>query len=226
MNRALLDALRCPGGHAESWLVSLARVVDGSSLVEGELACPLCGAEYRVQNGVGIFGSLGLGSSGESIGPNERSSAALSVERLAAQLAVIGGRDPVLFHGRYAQLADQYTELTETPVIIVGIGNMVQQNTSHNENVSVLQVGERLPLGAGTLAGAAIDLSNGGPQLLAGVAAALRQNARLVLPAAFVIPETVLLSLRELARDESEWVGECTAQASGLVALRRQPPPV
>lgn len=227
MNRALLDVLRCPGNHEESWLVSLVKVVDGSSLLEGELACPLCGAEYPVRGGVGVFGPSQADEADIGTGAQiEGSVEVQEVERLAAQLGVMGGRDPVLLHGRYAQMANEYVGLTEAPVVVIGTTDMTHAATRYRSDVSVLQVGERLPLGAGTLRAAAVDSMDGAPGLLTSVVAALRQGARLVLPLGVEQCDSVQRYVQEIARDDREWVGECSVKASGLVTLRRQPPAV
>lgn len=46
---------------------------------------------------------------------------------------------------------------------------------------------------------------------------AVQQGGRMIAPADVPVPDDV----RELARDEDEWVGEVRVAASGLVPLRR-----
>ncbi|HET7025820.1 MAG TPA: hypothetical protein VFI39_11510 [Gemmatimonadales bacterium] len=51
----LTDHLRCPADHDESYLVLLPEVTDGRSVRSGTLGCPVCQAEYRIEDGVVRF---------------------------------------------------------------------------------------------------------------------------------------------------------------------------
>jgi len=48
----LTDHLRCPADHAEAYLVLLPRQMTGRSVIGGMLGCPICLAEYPVQDGI------------------------------------------------------------------------------------------------------------------------------------------------------------------------------
>ena len=48
----LTDHLRCPADHEESYLVLLPDRMDGRSVREGRLGCPVCGRTYRLANGI------------------------------------------------------------------------------------------------------------------------------------------------------------------------------
>ena len=65
----LIDVLRCPHAHEESWLVLLSGRIDGRDVMEGVLGCPVCEAEYPVADGVVRFaqrsGSAVAGPSSE-----------------------------------------------------------------------------------------------------------------------------------------------------------------
>ncbi|HEY9229313.1 MAG TPA: hypothetical protein VIP11_21880, partial [Gemmatimonadaceae bacterium] len=51
----LVDVLRCPVPHEETWLVaSIDRAAD-RDIVEGMLGCPRCLAEYAIHEGVVLF---------------------------------------------------------------------------------------------------------------------------------------------------------------------------
>ena len=234
MQRDLLDALRCPALHEESWLVAMVQRADGPILIEAELACPLCGAEYRVQQGEAWFRADSGSIEHRSV---SAAPARADVERLAAQLGVMGGLAPVLLSGRYASMAADYATLTGAPVVIITAA--ADETFTEHPAVSVLRIDRGLPLGASTLAAAAFDVApEVGPSdasasasasasaLLAQVARAVRVGGRMLAPQSIVPMPAVSSMLRELARDDDEWVAELTSATSGLVSLRRSPPPV
>jgi uncharacterized protein YbaR (Trm112 family) len=98
MQRDLLDALRCPGTHEESWLVAMVLEASGSSLLVAELACPVCGAEFRIVNGIAHFeDSTPVASPALPSEPYTRDMAL----RLAALLGVAESQLPVGLVGRY-----------------------------------------------------------------------------------------------------------------------------
>ena len=51
----LVDALRCPQPHAESWLVVASTRTQARHILEGTLGCPVCRAEYPIVDGVVDF---------------------------------------------------------------------------------------------------------------------------------------------------------------------------
>jgi uncharacterized protein YbaR (Trm112 family) len=48
----LTDHLRCPADHDESFLVLLPDRVEGRSVIEGQLGCPVCGRTFQLVDGV------------------------------------------------------------------------------------------------------------------------------------------------------------------------------
>jgi len=51
----IVDALRCPRAHEESWLVLAARRTEDRHVLEGTLGCPVCRAEYAIHEGIADF---------------------------------------------------------------------------------------------------------------------------------------------------------------------------
>jgi uncharacterized protein YbaR (Trm112 family) len=51
----LIDALRCPRPHADTWLVAAAAETRDRCVVRGALGCPTCRAEYPITGGVAAF---------------------------------------------------------------------------------------------------------------------------------------------------------------------------
>ena len=48
----LVDALRCPRPHEESWLVLAASRLEARHVLEGTLGCPVCHAQYPIRDGI------------------------------------------------------------------------------------------------------------------------------------------------------------------------------
>jgi uncharacterized protein YbaR (Trm112 family) len=48
----LTDHLRCPADHDEGFLVLLPDRIEGRSVIEGQLGCPVCGRTFRLSGGV------------------------------------------------------------------------------------------------------------------------------------------------------------------------------
>jgi len=63
-----------------------------------------------------------------------------------------------------------------------------------------------------------VDAAHASRVMLESIVRAVRLGGRVLAPATVPIPD----GLRELARDDEEWVAEVTVRASGLVELRRR----
>jgi hypothetical protein len=138
--------------------------------------------------------------------------------RLAAQLGVMGGETPVLLTGDYTRVGYALHAWTTAPQLWLN----ARVPVTGALQASVLCVEQApLPLGAATLAGAAVDASHAHASWLSSVVRCIRQGGHLIAPAATPVPDGV----RELARDDREWVGEVLTPPSGLVTLRRQSVP-
>ncbi|WP_396213676.1 hypothetical protein [Gemmatimonas sp.] len=211
MLRDLLDALRCPHPHAESWLVAVVHETDGLTLVAADLACPVCGAEFAIAEGVAYFGTPDV------LAPPPQATFADEPLRLAALLGAADGDTPVLLSGRYALAGNALAELVNVPQLWV---NAPAEHRPSSPRTSQMIVGAQLPLGVATLAAAALDVTDATAAMLDSVMRAVKQGGRIVAPASVPRPE----ALKELARDEREWVAEVTTRASGLIELRRRTP--
>ncbi len=212
MQRDLLDALRCPGTHEESWLVAMVLEASGSSLLVAELACPVCGAEFRIVNGVAHF--AGSTPAAPPAWPSEPYTPAMAL-RLAALLGVAESQLPVALVGRYTAASSALASLVSAPQLLINGSPVIP-----GPGVSCLVVADRLPLGVESLAAIAVDATHATATFLDSATRALRLGGRLVAPADAPVPA----GMRELARDTTEWVAETTARASGLVELRRRAP--
>lgn len=211
MLRDLLDALRCPNPHAESWLVAVVHETDGLTLVAADLACPVCGAEFAITEGVAYFGTPAVPT------PSRQPTHADDPMRLAALLGAAVGDTPLLLSGRYALTGNAIAELVNVPQLWV---NAPAESRPSSPRTSQMIVGAQLPLGVATLAAAALDVTDATATMLESVMRAVKQGGRIVAPVSVPRPE----ALKELARDDREWVAEVTTRASGLIELRRRAP--
>ena len=212
MQRDLLDALRCPGTHEESWLVAMVLEASGSTLLVAELACPVCGAEFRIVNGIAHFADSTPVAPPAL--PSEPYTPAMAL-RLAALLGVAESQLPVALVGRYTAASSALASLVSAPQLLINGSPVIP-----GPGVSCLVVADRLPLGVESLAAIAVDATHATATFLDSATRALRLGGRLVAPADAPVPA----GMRELARDTTEWVAETTARASGLVELRRRAP--
>lgn len=230
MQRELLDALRCPGAHEEAWLVAVVHDADGTALYRADLACPVCEREFHIRDGVACFcafpptASPDRSGAGAAVAPDTVAPPSDAGLRLAAQLAVTDHTAPVLLVGdraRVGAVMQPFVPNTQlwvnAPADVTRVGGT---------GISMLCI-ERmpLPLGAATLAGAAMDVQHADEQWIAGVIRCVRQGGRIVVPATVQLPEDLRTLVRELARDDHDWVGEVLTPPSGLVTLRRQSVP-
>jgi hypothetical protein len=178
----------------------------GSTLREAMLACPVCSAEYPIVDGVAHF------AAGEVPTHDAWDNEAL-VWRLAAQLGVGEGTQPVVLIGAYGASSVPLSQMVAAPHLLVNTAGAPAAL-----GASRMVVADRLPFGVSTLAAVAVDAGHAAEVMLASAARALRPGGRLVAPAHAIIPA----GMRELARDDTEWVAETTTRASGLIELRRR----
>ncbi|HVT40412.1 MAG TPA: Trm112 family protein [Gemmatimonadaceae bacterium] len=204
----LLDRLRCPVLHDDSWLVATALVTRHRHIVEGSLGCPVCGAEYSIREGVVWFGGNELPPED---GPVDRTGPGEAM-RLAALLA-LNERGVFLLGGAWGALAGELATLMPLQLLLVsppaGAHGSVVRGT-----------GDSMPFASGSLAGIAIDRASG--PLAEAAARTLISRGRLLAPADTPIPAPIVL----VARDTRHWVGECSASpvVSTLVNPRRAAP--
>jgi uncharacterized protein YbaR (Trm112 family) len=200
MHLDVIPTLRCPREHEESGLVLVADDTRGRHVVAGVLGCPVCEAEYPIRAGVAYFANpLASPSAGRTV----------EVVRAAAMLGLTEPGGVIMLAGQWASAADAISEIADALVLVVDPPTIAD----HAERVSILFVGEHLPIAAHALRAAAIDTPTGG------IAAVIGAKGRLVATAAVAVPPGV----DEIARDADYWVGEVSASQrppAGLTPLR------
>lgn len=213
----LVDALRCPRPHAETWLVLASRRADGRHVVEGVLGCPACGAEYAIEGGVPRF-AVAPDAARPQPAPLRAPIDEDETTRAAALLNLVGSGGIVLLTGAWRALAAPLFDLVPAQYVLIDPAPAALDPRDEREGISVVAAHACVPLGAGSLRAAALEGSYLESSLLAAVTRELRAHGRLVLPAAAPLPPDV----RELAADDRHRVGELTVTASAPVGLGRR----
>jgi hypothetical protein len=166
----LTDHLRCPSDHEESYLVLLPERMEGRSVREGRLGCPVCGRTYELRSGV-----LDLGGDR----PTVPAGTALTPEALTALVGLSGPGGYLALVGRPVSGWREISELNRG-VALVGVnpGDEVEDEAG----ISVLRAGS-LPIKSRSMRGVVLGAPYGGDPRWVGDA------MRVVLPGLRVVGE-------------------------------------
>lgn len=207
----LVDQLRCPVPHEETWLVLFADESRDRHVVSGTLGCPVCGARYAVDGGTAWF-----------VDPTERAAPAESPPaapdgaewpvRIAAFLGLEHARGAVGLYGAWAAHAEALGDVVEGVSILA-----IAPTAPTHPMLSAIQPASRarIPLATASLAAAAVDA---GPDAAAAVheaARLVRSGGRLLAPADAPVPP----GIEVLARDADWWVGQRDTAPAGVVSI-------
>lgn len=200
----LVDALRCPVPHEESWLVAASTRMAFRHIVEGTLGCPVCTAQYPVHRGVVDFRRAATMPLPADSPPEE-----MQATRLAAFLDLTDSTGVAVLLGEWSVHAPLVRAIAQTPLLVVD----PPEGMEGEPGISVIRCDGALPLAAGASRGTAID--GGDPARIASAVRATKAKGRLVAPVTVPLPSGAI----ELARDDTVWVAERDAAASALVTL-------
>ncbi len=219
MLRDLLDMLRCPASHEESWLVAVLHRAEQGTIVHADLACPVCGAEFVVRDGTADLRLAGAERPAAAVTPQSRSTGRpVDPMRLAALLGVTDVHLPIVLAGEQARAGSAVAAIVAASQIHVN----PPADLAHSERgASRFLIDGALPFGVHTVAGIALDATHAAEHWTHSAMRVLTLGGHLVAPAFTLVPPT----MHELARDEHDWVAKTTARASGLIELRRRAPP-
>jgi uncharacterized protein YbaR (Trm112 family) len=186
----LIDLLRCPVEHEETWLVASFDKMDGRFIVTGKLGCPVCSATYEILDGVARFSSAQIPS-------DHAESSDEDVIRTAALLNLTRPDSLAVLCGSEAKAANRVSEMTQARIIVLN----PQSHVEETERVGVVLCENRIPL-----ASASVDA------IALGDAGSLVHDAARVLKAGGRISAESSVELggqfRTLARDSRNVVGE------------------
>jgi len=203
----LVDVLRCPNAHDDTWLVASIDRAEARDIVEGTLGCPACLAEYPIREGVVRF-SDGVAR------PPLRAAREEDAIRLAAALDLTDARMTAVLQGEWGALAPLIRGLSPAQLLLVN----PPEGIASGDGVSIVLAGAA-PIARGAATAAAFD-AGAGPAMIASLVGALRGGGRMVGPASQPVPSGLI----ELARDDGLWVAQLEprdAVSAPVVPTRR-----
>ncbi len=168
-------------------MVASANETEARHIVTGTLGCPICHAEYPIENGVVDF------RQGARVAEAEADSAAPTHDDALKLAALLGLSDSLGFAvlvGAWGTLAATLAHVVETPLLLVDPPHGI----TGAPGISVIRTDGALPLASSSARGVAVDRA----ERLTEAVRVMRTAGRLVAPLAVPPPADV----RELARDE------------------------
>jgi uncharacterized protein YbaR (Trm112 family) len=208
----LLDLLRCTTPHEDFPLVAAIRTRSDRDITAGLLGCPVCGAEYPIEDGIAIFGE-GLPREPARVPEPYGETDEEAAMRCAAMLALFDPGGVVILGGAWGRCAPTLLEMTRTSLLLVEPPTDIRLGNG----IGGIRVGTTIPLAASSARGIALDDRTSLPTLVVSAARALKPGGRLVASAAQAVPVGIV----ERARDDRHWVGEAEPAPSVPVQLTR-----
>jgi uncharacterized protein YbaR (Trm112 family) len=202
----LVDDLRCPRPHEDTWLVASAIRTQGRDILEGTLGCPVCHAEYAIRDGV-----IWFDQGPRAAEPTAQPSGPELAMQIAAFLDLSDPNGFALLSGSYGRLAGVLRGVVPPHLVVLNPMPLV----TSGDGVSALVIRDGIPLADATCRGVALDDAHADTHVDAAVRV-LQPRGRLVAPVTTRLPEGV----DEIARDERLLVAERTAAPPKLVTLR------
>lgn len=186
----LVDTLRCPNQHDETWLVASIERAEERDIKQGLLGCPSCYAEYPIVDGVVRFDDA---ERAPFVAPNER-----EATRIAAALDLTDPRMTALLVGQCGAHAPMIRALSPAQLLLVN----PPEGIVSGDGVSIVLT-KGAPFATASMDAIAVDaqLSDAA---VARLSAALRGGRRMLGPIARPVPTF----LKELVRDDDVWVAE------------------
>jgi uncharacterized protein YbaR (Trm112 family) len=209
----LVDALRCPNEHEESWLVLAATTLEDRHIRDGVLGCPVCLAEYSIRDGIADFRRERETTTRDTYNderPRQGAASMVSTEQLAAMLSLPDALGFAVLTGEWCRHADALDALIDAPPLLL-VDPPAQ--VTMRPGISGLMADERLPLAVRAARAVAVDEMS--MRRVESAAECTRVGGHVVAPVDASVPSSV----RELARDGAVWVGAREASTSGLVSL-------
>jgi len=181
MHIELIDLLRCPEAHEETWLVAAFNSVEGREIVDAKLGCPVCRREFLVVDGIADFGA-----------PIAADSIQTDPMNTAAFLDLTSPGKTILLAGAFAVHSSEIAEATEARVIALN-----SASRAPHDHVLEIRASSRMPLGSNSLDGVALDRAHSTDFLISEAARLVRPGGRIVTSSNATLAE----DFRELARD-------------------------
>jgi uncharacterized protein YbaR (Trm112 family) len=201
----LVDQLRCPNPHADTWLVAqIDRAVD-RDIVTGILGCPQCLAEYPIRDGVVYFSET----------PRRPFAPPVEEEavRIAAALDLTDARMIAVLCGLWAAHAPIIQGMSPAQLLLVNPPDGIVSG----DGISII-VADTASVAVGSANAVAVD-DTASDRMIASLRSALRSGGRMIGSVALPVPS----DLTELARDDEVWVARLEAiPASSPIPISRR----
>lgn len=215
----LVASLRCLTPHEDGWLVAVSRRMEGRSILEGTLGCPVCRREYPIVGGVGYFGvDAGAPAPAAASAPAPPLDEESAV-RLAAFLGLQSPGGIVVLCGAWAGLAPALRQIVPVSCVLV---DPPRDDELVGEGMATLRTAGAIPLAAGSVRGVALDTLSADEGTLGAALRVLSSRGHLVAPVRLVPPAGV----EELARDDELWVARTRLASSAPVGIARGARPI
>ena len=146
----IVDALRCPRDHEESWLVLAAQHTEERHVLEGTLGCPVCRAEYAIHDGIADFSGASASADSSPASIHSLSPA----DHLAAMLSLGDASGFAVLIGAWGTRADALLELVEAPPLLL---IDPPSGVTMGHGLSGVRAGTLLPLATGAARAVATD---------------------------------------------------------------------
>jgi uncharacterized protein YbaR (Trm112 family) len=185
----LVDLLRCPTLHDETWLVASIARAENRDIVEGTLGCPICHAEYLIREGVVEFDAS---MTRAPFAPGSE----FEATRLAAALELTEARTVAALHGGWGAHAPIVAGLTPSQLLLVN----PPAGIVSGDGISIVQ-SATAPFAALSVDALAID-DSADVAMRESLLRALRAGGRMLAPVTIPLPP----DFTELARDDQVWV--------------------
>ncbi len=210
----LVDLLRCPRDHDDTWLVAAIYEKADRDIITGMLGCPICSATYPIRDGVALFGETTMDNRESARGAYAESDEDMAM-RCAAMLDLFDPGGAVILSGSWCRAARALLDISPVSILLVD----PPAGTRVGHGLSAIRIDDRLPVAPGSLRGVALDERMAAPRLVEAAVRALKSGGRLVAPVSVPLPPGVT----ERARDDRDWVGEAGVIATPPVPMTLRP---
>lgn len=192
----LVETLRCVREHEESWLVASIDDLRHGSIRKGTLGCPICAAEYPINDGVADFSAGAPRRMRSSTLAGDPSDFAV---RAGAFLSLAGTSGTIVLGGEWARGAAELANTTDVRVIAANAPAGVRESPA----IALIEVSDVIPLAAKSCAGAALDETFSSDAFLS-AQLIVRPEGRLVGAQSVQRPDGWTI----VAEDSSWWIAE------------------
>lgn len=193
----LVDSLRCPRPHDETWLVASIDRAAERDIIEGMLGCPACLAEYPIRDGIVYFDEQAPRAAYRA--PSEE-----DAYRLAAALDLTEPRMTAVLHGSWGAHAPILSGVSPAQILLIN----PPAGIVSGDGISIVYA-NAAPIARGAASGIAFDADVDMPMLVS-LIVGLRPGGRMLGPVSVAIPEPLV----ELVRDDDVWVAHVASGVS------------